>query len=207
VASEVAARHGRRPQVIAYGGDHALEAAPGDISDLRLPPRYALATARAEPENNLGTILAAFSGLERQPLVAVANWSDTRHGRNLKADFAGTPGLHLVEAEYDPARLRAIRDRAWLHVHGHSAGGTNPSLVEMMGFGIPVLTWDCADNRATTAGRAAVFGDAAGLAALVSRLAAAPDVCARMGVALAAIAARRYRWDDIAEAYFDLLDL
>jgi hypothetical protein len=75
----------------------------------------------------------------------------------LRAAWAGTRNLHLVEAEYDPGRLRAIRDRAWLYLHGHSAGGTNPSLVEMMPFAVPILTWDCAYNRATTAGSAPGF--------------------------------------------------
>jgi hypothetical protein len=75
----------------------------------------------------------------------------------LRAAWQGTPNLHLLDAEYDPGRLRAIRDRAWLYLHGHSAGGTNPSLVEMMPFAVPILTWDCAYNRATTAGSAPGF--------------------------------------------------
>jgi hypothetical protein len=101
------------------------------------------------------------------------------HGRLLRAAWAGTRNLHLVEAEYDPGRLRAIRDRAWLYLHGHSMGGTNPSLVEMMPFAVPILTWDCAYNRATTAGSAPGFRDVGGLIALVSRLAQRPDTCAR----------------------------
>jgi glycosyltransferase involved in cell wall biosynthesis len=77
----------------------------------------------------------------------------------------------------------------------------------MMPFAVPILTWDCAYNRATTAGSAPGFRDVGGLIALVSRLAQRPDTCATMGAALAAVAARRYRWDAIADAYFDLLDL
>jgi glycosyltransferase involved in cell wall biosynthesis len=207
LAAEIEMRHRIRPRVIAYGGDHAWTAAPAEISDLGLPPAYALCLARAEPENNLTTILEAFSGGRLGPLVAVANWSATRHGRALHARWSGMPGLHLVEAEYDPARLRAIRDRAWLYVHGHSAGGTNPALVEMMGFSVPILAWDCPYNRETTAGKAAWFRDAPGLGEAVAALAADPAGGARMGAALAGMAIARYVWDDIAEAYFDLLDL
>jgi glycosyltransferase involved in cell wall biosynthesis len=207
LARDISERYGCRPQVIAYGAEHARQARPGDISDLGLPARYALAIARAEPENNLETVIRAFARLPDQPLVIVANWSATRHGRLLRAAWEGCRNLHLLEAEYDPARLRAIRDRAWLYLHGHSAGGTNPSLVEMMPFGVPILAWDCAYNRASTAGSAPGFRDADGLIALVRRLATRPDVCASMGAALATVAARRYRWDAIADAYFDLLDL
>jgi glycosyltransferase involved in cell wall biosynthesis len=207
LAREVAARYGITPAIIAYGADHARRAPPGDISDLGLPNRYALAIARAEPENNLEVLIRAFTRMPRDPLVIVANWSQTRHGRVLRAAWDGTPNLHMVEAEYDPARLRAIRDRAWVYLHGHSAGGTNPSLVEMMPFGLPILTWDCAYNRATTAGSAPSFRDQNGLITLVRRLADRPDLRASMGAALAMVATRRYRWDAIADAYFDLLDL
>jgi hypothetical protein len=143
--------------VIAYGADHAGGPPPGDISDLGLPARYALAIARAEPENNLETLIRCLHPPARPAARHRRQLVRTRHGRLLRAAWAGTPGLHLLEAEYDPGRLRAIREGAWLYLHGHSAGGTNPSLVEMMPFGVPILAWDCAYNRATTAGSAPGF--------------------------------------------------
>jgi hypothetical protein len=112
----------RIPAIIAYGADHARRAAPG--RHLRSWPaaRYALAIARAEPENNLDIVLIrafipdadATAGHRRQ-LVADAPWPAV-----LRAAWEGTRNLHMVEAEYDPGRLRAIRDRAWLYLHGHS---------------------------------------------------------------------------------------
>jgi glycosyltransferase involved in cell wall biosynthesis len=207
LAREITEIYGCHPSVIAYGADHARRPPPADITDLGLPARYALAVARAEPENNIETLIRAFIPLADMPLVIVANWSETRHGRQLRAAWQGTRNLHMVEAEYDPGRLRAIREGAWLYLHGHSAGGTNPSLVEMMPFAVPILAWDCPYNRTTTAGSAPGFRDARGLTQLVQRLSTRPEVCATMGAELARIAARRYRWDAIADAYFDLLDL
>ncbi len=207
LARDVADAYGCDPKVIAYGAEHARRSVPRDVSDLGLPARYALAIARAEPENNLETVIQAFSRMNDQPLVIVANWSQTRHGRLLEAAWAGTPGLHMVEAEYHPGRLRAIREGAWLYLHGHSAGGTNPSLVEMMPFARPILAWDCAYNRATTAGSAPGFQDVDGLITLVARMARRPDICTSIGAELARVAVHRYRWDAIADAYFDLLDL
>ncbi|AHM04643.1 Alpha-D-GlcNAc alpha-1,2-L-rhamnosyltransferase [Roseibacterium elongatum DSM 19469] len=206
IADEIEARYGRAPRIIAYGGDHALRPAPADIADLNLPERYALGIARAEPENSLDLILDAFAPYPDRPLVLVSNWQDTAQGRALKATYRGASHLHLLDAEHDPARLRAIRDRAHLYIHGHTAGGTNPSLVEMMHFGIPVAVFDCAYNLETTEDRAARFRDAEGLARLY------PDLCdtplaRQIGTALAEIANRRYRWDEVAAAYFDLLGL
>lgn len=207
LADDVTERYGIRPRVIAYGGDHALSAPVADISDLGLPATYALAIARAEPENNLEILIHACSKNLNQPLVIVANWSETKHGRKLRAAWDGTPNLHMVEAEYDPGRLHAIRRRAWVYLHGHSAGGTNPSLVEMMGFSVPIVTWDCKFNRTTTAGTAPCFRDVESLATLINRLSTRPELREAMGMALKAVGARRYRWEAIADAYFDVLDL
>jgi glycosyltransferase involved in cell wall biosynthesis len=77
----------------------------------------------------------------------------------------------------------------------------------MMPFAVPILTWDCAYNRATTAGSAPGFRDVGGLIALVSRLAQTPRHLRHHGRGAGPVAARRYRWDAIADAYFDLLDL
>jgi hypothetical protein len=156
LAAEVEARHGRRPRVIAYGGDHARAVPAACIADLALPARYALAIARAEPENNLETILSAFASLSAPA---------ARCGRELVGHAATGarcardmgPITRICVSSRPNTTWRACarsEARAWLYLHGHSAGGTNPSLVEMMGFGVPILAWDCAYNRVTPRHRA-----------------------------------------------------
>jgi glycosyltransferase involved in cell wall biosynthesis len=205
IAAHIRQNYSRTPVEIAYG--HEDTAPTASIADLNLPARYGLAIARAEPENNLALILDAFgTGGGQLPLVAVSNWSGTDHGRALKAHFVHHPHLHLIEAEYDQARLNAIRKGAAVYVHGHSAGGTNPILVRMMGAGLPIAAWDCGFNRATTHGRAAYFDSAQSLQSVVSRL-CDPDQGPPMAAQLRAIAEQRYRWEDVTAAYFRLLGL
>ena len=207
IAAHIRDSYGRDPVEIAYGHAHALSTPPAPIDDLALPPAYALALARAEPENNLATILAAFADRPPPlPLVVLANWQATAHGRALRSRYAPHTGIRLIEAEYDPGRLRAIRARATLYLHGHSAGGTNPALVEMMGTGRPIAAWDCAFNRATTENAAAYFDSAESLRALLPAL-TDPAEAPTMAAKLQAIARRRYRWDDVTQAYFRLLGL
>ena len=207
IAAHVLSRHGRDAVEIAYGHEHAQAVPPADIADLDLPQGYALSIARAEPENNLATILAAFADRPpRPPLVVMANWQATSHGRTLHARYGDHPHIRLLDADYDPGRLRAIREGAALYIHGHSAGGTNPSLVEMMGLGLPVAAWDCAFNRATTDNAAAYFDTAESLAALIPVL-TDPRLAHGMAAELKAIARRRYRWRDVTQAYFRLLGL
>lgn len=203
IAAHIRDRYDRASVDIAYGH----ETPPPGERPADLPDRYALAIARAEPENNLALLLDGFGTAQQAlPLVVVANWQATPHGRALLAHHGGRPGLHLREAEYDPARLAAIRAGAALYLHGHSAGGTNPSLVEMMGLGVPIAAYDCTFNRATTEGRAAYFDSAEALRALLPRL-ITPEAAATNAAAMKEIARRRYRWRDVTDAYFELLGL
>lgn len=195
--------YGVEAEVIAYGGDHALEAknfAPQTTALTRkLPPDYALAFCRIEKENNVEMILEACDAAQ-QPLVFVGNWDQNTYGRALKARFSDRPGLHLLDPIYDPKTRYTVQAGASCYLHGHSVGGTNPSLVEMMYFGVPVLAYDVNFNRYTTEDKVTYFKSAEDLQRLLSG-----EVTAQHGAALQEIAQRRYRWDKIGGEYFDLI--
>jgi len=188
--------------VIPYGGDHAVVAEPEPDASAHLPQNYALGLCRIEPENNIAMILEAFDGLE-MPLVFVGNWDKSAYGRALKAKYSDHATITIHDPVYDPGRLRAIRDKAALYVHGHSAGGTNPALVEMMHFGIPVAAHGCAFNRHTSEDAALYFESVTELREALARLDA--QTAARIGEAMQEIAQRRYTWAAIGRSYFELL--
>lgn len=199
ISDYVSETYGSDSEMIAYGGDQALEAEPGDISDLELPDSYALGLCRIEPENNVDLILQGFSDFNIKNLVFVGNWGASDYGKALRQKYDSCGNIKMVDPIYDTGRLRAIRDRAKLYVHGHSAGGTNPSLVEMMHFGIPVLAYDCVFNRHSTEDSATYFRSAKELGEKVE----IGDLCD--GAAMKSIADRRYCWSQIAAEYGSLL--
>jgi glycosyltransferase involved in cell wall biosynthesis len=190
--------------MIPYGGDHALESDPENIIDLSLPKKYALSLCRIEPENNASMILKAFSDID-MPLVFVGNWDNSHYGRELKKNYANHTSITLLDPIYDPCRLRAIRNCASLYIHGHSAGGTNPSLVEMMHFAIPVFAYGCSFNRYTTEDKACYFLSEDDLVSGIISL--VPEDAIMNGRNMGEIARRRYTWSQIGKAYFDLLCL
>lgn len=204
IADYITAEYGRTSVQISYGGDHLEAVTPAPIADLDLPASYALITARAEPENNLDMILGVYAGLPDRPLVVLSNWGSTDYGQAMRQRYGDCPNIRLLEAEYDPARLKAIRAGATLYIHGHSAGGTNPVLVEMMHSGTPAIIFDCTFNRETTEGAAPAFADPASLNTLIQNMDGDPD---GIGPKLGDIAKRRYRWQDVTDAYFDLMGL
>lgn len=194
--------YGEDCEVIPYGGDQALNAEAMREAVTGLPENYALALCRIEPENNVEMILRAFLQLDF-PLVFVGNWNGSDYGTRLKAEYQGRANITIHDPVYEAQRLRAIRDGANMYIHGHSAGGTNPSLVEMMHFSIPVLAHGCNFNRYTTEENAHYFTNEAELVQLVRAL---PDEDKqRNGQAMAEIARRRYTWDRVGEAYLSLL--
>ena len=88
-------------------------------------------------------------------------------------------------------------------MHGHSAGGTNPSLVEAMWLGLAVFAFDVEFNRATTDGKAAYFGNAKQLADLLDE----SDVHLLEQIAqdMKCVALERYTWSLIFTNYRSLL--
>jgi len=192
--------YGRECEVIAYGGDH--------VQVVRQTHRqndtpYALSVCRIEPENNLDLILCAFSAAN-QRLIAIGNWADSAYGRQLHAKYRNSLTLELLDPIYDPETLGRYRSNCQLYVHGHSAGGTNPSLVEMMHHGKAIAAFDCNFNRETTENQCHFFKDSDSLASLLSTGSIFSDKST--GIAMQEIANRRYTWKKIRTLYFDLME-
>lgn len=190
--------------VIAYGGDHAMDVEAVPVDEYVLPAKYAFSVCRIEPENNVHMAVEAFAEHAVESLVMVGNWNNSEYGRALRKKYSLYANLYLLDPIYDLGKLKTLRSGAWCYVHGHSAGGTNPSLVEAMHFGRPVLAFDCDFNRSTTENKALFFEDADSLIKLVKGLDGA--MIQQVGDAMSEIAVRRYMWRVVAEEYFNLLN-
>ncbi|MGV0817247.1 DUF1972 domain-containing protein [Martelella sp. AMO21009] len=204
ISEYVRREYGKIPSTIAYGGDHAIRPDPVPLTEVDLPAHYAFNVCRIEPENNVHILLQAFEHREETPLVCVGNWDRSPYGRELKQRYADVPGIILLDPIYDVGKLRSLRENASFYLHGHSAGGTNPSLTEAMQFGVPVLAFDCDFNRHSTENKALFFKTAAELVGLLDGT--APDTMRQIGVEMRRIAETRYTWNVVAKEYFERLD-
>jgi glycosyltransferase involved in cell wall biosynthesis len=205
ISNYVNATYGRQPITIAYGGDHAISVrASKDGLPAPLPEEFALSVCRIEPENNIETILRACaqSGVD---LVLIGNWNSSTYGKEIREKYRSFPNLHLWDPIYNLSTLRYVRGRSWVYLHGHSAGGTNPSLVEIMHFGVPVLAFDCVFNRYTTHNEALYFKDENTLETLLEQLSNTPERSKTIGQAMHVIALKRYTWAEIGAQYFDVM--
>ncbi len=201
-----AQRYGSLSNVIEYGADHTLFVRPEAADTERYPfltAPYAFKVCRIEPENKVEMILRAFSSFDGYPLVLVGNWNKSPFGQDLKQRYANEANIILLDPIYDQREIDLLRGNATLYVHGHSAGGTNPSLVEAMYLGLPIMAYGVSYNRTTTEGKAIYFDTEQELGHLLRRT--SPDSIRAIGHEMKEIADRRYCWNIIASKYRALI--
>lgn len=187
--------------VIEYGGDGAFAV----LDDARLKEQYGLKTknyyfnvARIEPENNIHVMLEAFAGMPEKQLVIVGNWHKNQYGEDLLEKYKDFSNIKMLNPIYEPKEINLLRSNCKLYIHPHSVGGTNPSLVEAMFLGLPIVAFDVVYNRSTTEEKAFYFSDAISLQEVVNtKEFEYDDIASKMKE----IADRRYRWEIISKKY------
>ncbi len=93
---------------------------------------YHMIMARFEPENNLDMVLEGVAAHESDMPILVVGKHETRYGTYLKKKFSTYPKIRFLGGIYNLAHLDNLRYYSELYFHGHSVGGTNPSLLEAM---------------------------------------------------------------------------
>lgn len=118
---------------------------------------YFLVIARPEPENSILEIVRAFSRTSRGiKLVVLGNLSPESNHYHAEIIGSASPECIFPGAIYGPENVAALRLNARAYVHGHTVGGTNPSLVEALACGSAVIARDNPFNR-WVAGDAGVY--------------------------------------------------
>lgn len=168
--------------VIAYGSDEIVNVSVDSVHRLGLVPgRFLTVIARAEPENSLLEIVAGFSRKTRGlKLVVLGNYepdSNLYHRRVIES--AGSEVV-FVGAIYESSVVHALRFHSFAYVHGHQVGGTNPSLVEAMGAGNPVIARDNKFNRWVAGDSALYFDDADGFSSRLEEILCSPQKVVEM---------------------------
>ena len=189
----------KKVELIAYGGNQVLHIQDDSLYE-KYPfcrKTYACTVCRIEPENNVHVILEAFAQIPKKQLVIVGNWAKSEYGKHLKEKYGAYENIHLLDPIYEPHTINWIRSNVALYLHGHSAGGTNPSLVEAMCLGLPILAFDCVYNRATTEDKAMFWKNATDIIAMIT----SEIDRKKLSEEMEKIGKKNYSWESIAEKY------
>lgn len=188
---------------IAYGAP-LLDPGADRLGELDLTSgSYHLVVARFEPENNVREIVAGFArSSARLPLVVVGSAPYSQQ-YTAQVRAAADDRVRFLGGVWDQELLDQLYAGAMTYLHGHSVGGTNPSLLRAIGAGAPVIASDVTFNREVLRDAGRFFRTSADVARLVEEAEADPDATAARGKSGLEEAAR-YDWDDVARAYEDL---
>lgn len=182
-------------KTISYGGNNFSE--PLTL----LNNNYVLSICRIEPENNVHLILEAIlkSNLK---IKFVGNWSSSKYGIKLKSYYHNKSGITCLDPIYDNGKIQSLRSCCTMYIHGHKAGGTNPSLVEMMFYGKQIIAYDCSFNRETLGGHGLFFNNSSDLLDIIENVGVAS-----YNKAMVEYANSHYTWDLIRKQYYELLEI
>lgn len=194
---------------IAYGADLPGPPSSTDLTPFGLLPRkFDMLIARLEKENNIETILDGIGASDgNTPFLVIGNHT-RKYGGFLKKKYASTPRIRFVGGIYDMNILNSLRGLCRFYFHGHSVGGTNPSLLEAMASGALIVSHDNLFNRNVLGEDAFYFKSPADISNLLSDERSLEDARDRMTSRQLEKIAVEYSWERIAGQYESLfLDL
>lgn len=204
-------RYGRRPEFIAYGAKILEDRSSARLEELGLEPfGYHLVVARLEPENNVDLIVEGYlaSPSERPLVIVGGNAYDPTHEQRLRQVADRDPRVMPLGPVWDQELLDQLYLNSASYIHGHSVGGTNPSLLRAMGAGTRVLAFDSRFNREVLLDLGSFFASPDHLAHLLKEVEApdpgGPEALLERAAAMRNRIATAYNWDSVAKGYLDV---
>lgn len=197
----------RKITMIAYGA-YPLSGAPSEAVTERglVPGRYLTLIARPIPENSLLELIQGFSRKPRGYKLAVLGRLDTEGDEYHRAvSEAASDEVAFLGNIYDQEIVKALRFHSAVYLHGHTVGGTNPSLVEAMAAGNAVIARDNVYNRWVARDGALYFSDADGADAHIELLLSDTALRRRLGQANKARYEEEFTWEHIGHQYEQLI--
>lgn len=154
---------------IAYGATVFEQADSSILKDYGvLEYQYCIAIARLEPENNIETIVEGYHSSSIQiPLLIFGTLN--KFGISIKEKYLDDKRIRFVGSNYNQNELNNLRYFSRYYFHGHSVGGTNPSLLEAMASRALIVAHDNIFNRSILENEAMYFRFSNDLTALLDK--------------------------------------
>lgn len=197
----------RKITTLTYGADPVPDAPVEPVLRLGLEPgNYMTLIARPIPENSILEMVQGFSAKPRGIKFAILGkfepQADAYHQRVIAA---ASGEVAFLGAIYDKHVVQALRFHSYSYAHGHTVGGTNPSLVEAMAAGNVVIAHDNPYNRWVVQDAALYFRDARSFSDCVDALLASPMRAESMRALSRSRFFEEFTWDHVAGQYERLL--
>ena len=169
---------------------------------------YWLLVARLEPENNIHTMIEGYIKSDtKKSLIIVGNYDSPQYMEyinNIIDKHGGDKKIVFTGGIYDQDTLNMLRQNCFAYLHGHSVGGTNPSLLEAMVMKNVVLAHDNQFNREVCEDSALYFMDPDELKVRINMVENNTDNYLELKSRAFFRVKNEYSWDKIFALYNDL---
>lgn len=167
IAEYIHNKYNRFTEYIPYGA--YLPGKPntsGQINKYNLVENdYCLVIARITPENNLEMVCKCF--IKNDYTLAIVGNISGKYAEQLQKRF-NKKNIRFLGDIYEQDTLNALRSLCKYYIHGHSVGGTNPSLLEAMACGCRIIAHDNPFNRYVLDENALFFRDQSELTEIIN---------------------------------------
>jgi glycosyltransferase involved in cell wall biosynthesis len=200
---------GRKISTITYGADPLTCTPAGPVEALGLKPgRYLTLVARPIPENSILELVQAFSVRSRDhQLVVLGKYQPEEDAYHRKVMTAASGEVCFAGPIYEKDTVQALRFHGKAYLHGHTVGGTNPSLIEAMAAGNPVIAHNNKYNRWVAGDGALFFDTIEGADNAITRLLSDGALRRRLGAAAVARFNAEFTWGRVAGQYERLISM
>jgi glycosyltransferase involved in cell wall biosynthesis len=156
---------------IPYGADAFTDQEREQLDPTQaLKEDYFLLMARMEPENNIETILDGFSSSNSNKKFKVLGDTSNRFGKFITHKFQKDGRIQFNGAIFDTPKVRQLQNNSYLYFHGHSVGGTNPSLLEAMASEALIAAHNNPFNKSVLSSDAFYFSNAGDVQHLIENV-------------------------------------
>lgn len=203
-------KFGREVRLISYGAYPRTAFNEKTVRRYGLKSgQYIMVVCRMEPENNVRMIQEAFVQACRQypdrmvgkELIFIGDLSNAFANEMMEL-YMQVPNILFLGSIYSKEDIDALRHYSHLYVHGHTVGGTNPSLLEAMACGCDIVAHDNDFNHGVLGIGGRYFSTVDELAELMATEHEAQERATMRECNLATLS-DRYTWKGVADAHED----
>lgn len=198
---------GSKPSFYLPSGTDILTEEDVDIFDLLefdlKKKEYYIMVGRAVPENNILEILKYFIKMDtNKKLLVIANFSEEEYSKKCLEIIKSSQNKIIFKGPvYNQKKLKSLRYFAYAYIHGHSVGGTNPSLLEALGAGNPCICYDVEYNKEVAREAGTYFKSKDEFLNKLNLLEKNQHEYFAMKIKSKEIIEERFRWDYISEVH------
>lgn len=164
--------------------------------------KYILMVGRFVPENNYELVIKEYMKSDiKLPLIIVSNLSSSNYYNELttKLDCLKDKRIIFINGIYDEIKLSVVRKNAYAYIHGHSVGGTNPSLLEALSLTKLNILYDVCFNKDVGKNSCIYFDEKKSLSKILNNITKYDRK--KMGKECQEIIKNNFTWDIIVDKY------